>query len=418
MVMVKYIHRIMNGENEMKKILITLFIVTFQLLLVTNVFSASPGEIQGLIASHMEDIPLNTTQIDMEWSVPEGYTGYFYAKFTTASEYTQYTFDEDTTEGLLSNTTGTASYIHNSGSDEIYYFHVAAVWLDEYEEEDFGPTTSYGPIIVDITPPSCSVDAPSSTTTRTVSLSFLTDDAIKIYVSNISYGEGAELDLSENNPMSWDLTEGEGQKRVYVRFKDRAGNNCDIYKDIQYYENTPSVIASIDEQFSAKNTSMSVAISITDTEGGDITMYAVSDSLTLVSIDNISITSIGGTSSNNAYTTSTSAGENVSLTLSISPVTNMYGTTTISLTITDASGASSTTSFPLTIFTPGDINNNGVVELIEDVQKTFYFYMGKDLPTSLQQRIANVYDDGIDNDTVSLHDLQGVFRLYSGQSLK
>jgi hypothetical protein len=398
----------------MKKILITCFVLSLYVVFMTHPsFAASPDAIQGLIASHMEDVPLNTTQIDIEWSVADGYTGYFYAMFSKASEYTQYTFDEDSTEGLLQNTTGASSYNHESGSDETYYFHVVAVWLDEFDEENFGPTTSYGPIIVDITPPSCSVDAPDTTTTRTVSLSFITDDAIKVYVSNINFGEGSELDLSANNPMSWDLPEGEGEKRVYVRFMDRAGNTCDTYKDIDYYENTPSLIESIDNQYTAKNTDISIPFSITDTEGGSITISAFSESVTLVAINNLSITSIGGVSSSNAYTTTVSAEENLSLTLSITPITNMTGTTTISLTITDAAGSTTTTSFPITIFTPGDVNNNGTVEL-EDVQNTFYFYMGKSLPTDLQKKIANVYDDVIDNNTVSLHDLQGVFRLYSG----
>ena len=45
--------------------------------------------------------------------------------------------------------------------------------------------------------------------------------------------------------------------------------------------------------------------------------------------------------------------------------------------------------------------------------------MGKYVPTTLQSHCANIYDDdGFDNDTISLRDLQGIFFIFSGMGLE
>ena len=61
------------------------------------------------------------------------------------------------------------------------------------------------------------------TLSRDISLSLGATGAARMYVSNMGYGKGGEWE----NPVQekkWQLTEGEGMKKVYVQFRDRSGN--------------------------------------------------------------------------------------------------------------------------------------------------------------------------------------------------
>jgi len=384
-----------------------LFGILIFCFLISNGYAAAPDPVAGIICSHMEDVPSNTTTIDIEWNIPNGYTGFYYTLFTEASEYTTYTFDEDNVAGLPTNTIGQSAHVHSEVTDETYYFHVAAVWENEEEDLEFGPTTTYGPIIVDITPPPGSVDAPSTTTSRNVTLSFVSSEAIKIYVSNVGYGDGPELDLSANNPLPWELTEGEGSKRVYVRFLDRAGNNYDTYVDIQYNLNTDPMIGNIATQYMAKDTTFSIPFEITDTEGGNLVVSVSSDNQTLLSQAGLSITGIGGISQGNDYTVLTSASEKISLTLNLTPENLQIGEATITLNVGDSSAGSTSKSFTITVYRPGDVNQDGVVT-IDDVRQALDYLMGIVLPSTLEYHIANRVDDGV---RISWKDLSEIFRI-------
>jgi len=379
--------------------------VLFFFLFVSNGYGGDPEAVEGLICSHMENVPSNTTTIDVEWNVPDGYTGFYYSLFTQASEYTTYTFDEDNIAGLSTNTSGQTVHVHSESSDETYYFHVVAVWENEDEDLVFGPTTTYGPIKIDITPPDGSVDAPSSTTSRNVTLSFVSSEAIKLYVSNVGYGDGPELDLSSNNPLAWELTEGEGTKRVYVRFLDRAGNQHDTFADIEYNLNTDPSIGIVETQYMAMDTSLSIAFEITDTEGGILNVSVSSDNQTLLSQSGLSITGIGGVSEGNQYTVLAAASEKISLTLTLTPENTQTGSAILTLSVTDTASGTSSITFTIHVYRPGDINQDGVVT-IDDVRKSLHFIMGIALPTTLEYHIANRVDDG---DRISWKDLYQIY---------
>jgi len=389
-----------------------IFILVSAALCVINspelAIATPPDDVQGLTSTaHAPNIPSNTTTINMEWTVPDGYTGYYYTSFTSASAYTQYTFDEDNTAGLLQIENGFTSYNH-TGDDDSYYFHIVPVWLNDEEDEEFGNTSSYGPMIIDTTSPTGSIVADDITSSPNITLSFISDDAVKMHVSNIGFGEGAELDFVDSMP--WELTSEEGEKWVYVQFKDNAGNTYNTKKMITLSSNTSPAASSISQQYSPKNTTLSIAFSITDNEGGDITITASSNKITLIGTENLSITGVGGSSENNMYTVTATAEENIPLTLTINPVTNVIGPSTITLTVTDAGGLTATTSFNINIYAKGDVDGDGVVEL-DDVEKTFYFYTGLRSPTVLEKYIINVVDD---NEDLSLQDFRGVFQLYTG----
>jgi hypothetical protein len=390
----------------MKTKLPYLFVFLF-IFFISNVYAGDPEAVSGIICSHMENSPSNTTTIDVEWSVPNGYTGFYYYKFTQASEYTTYTFDEDNISGLPTNTNGQTVYNHPDTSDETYYFHVAAVWENEDEDLVFGPTTTYGPIIIDITPPDGNIDAPSSTTSRNVTLSFVSSDAINIYVSNVAYGGGAKLDLSANNPLTWELTENEGTKRIYVRFLDRADNPHDTFVDIDYYLNTNPMIAVSGPQYMAMNSSFSIPFEITDTEGGNLTVSVSSDNQTLLSQSGLSITGIGGISQGNEYTVTTAASEKISLTLTLNPENSKTGSSILTFNVVDTSSGSASSSFTMNVYRPGDINQDGEVTM-DDVRKSLHFIMGAELPTTLEYHIANRVDDG---DRISWKDLYEIFKI-------
>jgi hypothetical protein len=194
---------------NMKKNIFFSFIVLFLIMIIPDMaVSASPEAIQGLISlSHAKNTPSRTSTIDMQWSEPSGYTGYYYTFFAKASDYTQFTFDETTSDGFPVGEDIFANYNH-TGDDTSYYFYIAPVWTDENFVEIYGPTSSYGPIIIDKTPPTGSVTiSPKPSPTSNVTLSLSTDDAVKMRVSNIGIGEGAERDFATTMP--WELETGE-----------------------------------------------------------------------------------------------------------------------------------------------------------------------------------------------------------------
>jgi hypothetical protein len=368
----------------------------------------APEAVQGLIStSHNEDVPSNTTTIDMVWTVPENYTGYYYTIFTEASEYTQYTFDEDSAEGLLQIEDGFASFYH-SGDDTSYYFHIAPVWTNEDEDEEYGPTSSFGPIIIDTTAPTGSVTiSPKPSTTSNVTLELTTDDAVKMLVSNIGPGEGSEIDFVTSMP--WELEDGEGTKWVYVQLRDSAGNIKNLSDSVTVNDNTSPEAGTNSQQYSGDATAISVGLSITDAEGGLLTVTSTSDCLTLVSAEIYSITGIGWSANGNVYSVTATAGETIPLTLTLEgmSVTSLTPST-ITLTVADANNLS--TTHILNVYKKGDVDGDGIVEL-EDVEKAFYFLVGLNSPSDLESYIINTVNDG---EIISQEDFQTIFDLYIG----
>lgn len=105
------------------------------------------------------------------------------------------------------------------GDDVQYYFHVAAVDKDGR----IGDTQSIAFRIDTIPPTNVQVIAPDTCNTRNISLMLGATGASEMYISNMNYHEGGQWE-NISNKKTWQLTDGEGTKNIYARFRDRAGN--------------------------------------------------------------------------------------------------------------------------------------------------------------------------------------------------
>jgi len=186
-------------------------------------------------SGHNDD-PNSNSNIAMSWSYPESYSSttisFFYYALNTSSEYTISTQDSATkrldvliNEGL-------------SGSDNIkYYFHIAAMDKIFNPLPDLGPTTTYGPMRIDNVPPTgASVSGPENTCSIYNNVLELgASGATTICISNQNYGVNCSDEIFVTFK-SWTLTEGFGEKVVYVQFKDIAGNTATASTSITYTE--------------------------------------------------------------------------------------------------------------------------------------------------------------------------------------
>ena len=365
----------------------------------------APDAIQNLIStSHTEDIPSKTTTIDMQWTVPDGYTGYYFSIFS--SEYTQYTLDDETSSnaGVNNIDEGEDNYVH-SGNDTSYYFFVAPAWMNDEFDEEYGPTSSFGPIIIDTTPPTGSVTiTPNPTTSANVTLELTTDDAIKMHVSNVAAGEGSEMDFATSLP--WDLEADEGEVTVYVQLKDVAGNARNISdKATITQKSAPQITKNSQQYVDAKNsTQISAGFSIIDAEGGALTISTAGDTF--------SVTGLGWSVNGNNYCITATAGETIPLTFTLLNELPIHSLAedTITITVTDSTNLSVTHN--LNVYLKGDVDGDGDLELT-DVEKAFYFNAGIDRYSDLEGYIINTVADG---ETISFDDFKCVFRLYAGFS--
>ena len=106
---------------------------------------------------------------------------------------------------------------------------------------------------------------------------------------------------------------------------------------VSYNSNTPPVLSSIANQSTPEDTSDSVGFTVSDAQdsNGSIAVSATSSNTSV--INNVSATNSSGNG-----------------TVSWTPVTNAYGTSTITVTATDSSGATDTESFVVTVNSVND----------------------------------------------------------------
>ncbi len=106
-----------------------------------------------------------------------------------------------------------------SGDNVSFYFHVAAV-------DDRGRigATSTQAFLIDTVPPSNgNVVTPETTSNQMITLFLGVMDAKEMYISNYGYGKNNEWETRVKEK-SWQLTEGNGIKEIFIQFRDEAGN--------------------------------------------------------------------------------------------------------------------------------------------------------------------------------------------------
>jgi len=187
------------------------------------------GAIQVLYAlTHYVDRPTRVSNIWMRWEPVEvdGIACRYYVLFDNDPDYI---IDE---EFAAIYTPGDATqivsldYAEYSPDDVAYYFHIATDC-----DGKLGPTETAGPFRIDVVPPSgVSVTVPEVTSARTVQLTLKAEGASEVFISNIKYeGEDSRWEEMTVSPQEkeWELSEGGGDKTIYVRFRDIAGNKAD-----------------------------------------------------------------------------------------------------------------------------------------------------------------------------------------------
>jgi len=201
-------------------------------------FVQGPGPVQGLKSlSHSykitnvriraaakssgPDKPSNDANVTVAWNPPEegtsnlsGYYHFFDKK--ADKKVNKFTIDR---KPPIRTRKITSSDL--AGDDVNYYFHVAAV----DKEGRVGDTTSIA-FRIDTTPPSnVNVSAPKLTEIQNVDLKLGVTGASEMYISNFGYAEGGQWESRSVNRV-WRLTNGDGSKNIYTRFRDKAGNEA------------------------------------------------------------------------------------------------------------------------------------------------------------------------------------------------
>jgi len=120
------------------------------------------------------------------------------------------------------------------GDDVNYYFHVAAVDI----QGRVGATSSIAFRIDTVPPTNVSVIAPNFSNQRNIQLELGAGGASEMYISSESYHEGGSWEkISQKR--EWQLTPGNGEKPIYARFRDRAGNISQSMSKTIYTQELP-----------------------------------------------------------------------------------------------------------------------------------------------------------------------------------
>lgn len=197
----------------------TAWAVASELGPVTNIHAVSEHEINQ---------PSQATVIEIEWSLPEGYTkdeieGYYYQ--FDQSEF--YEFDEFNTGALQTSQKAIShDYKNDSFNDAFIYFHIAAVALDDNDDPIIGTTENIGPFRIDtVQPQGVGVSTESVTYNQSIELSLIAESSnLEVLISNIGFLPSDTGWIPFKSKMNWIIPEGDGLKTIYVQFRDIAGN--------------------------------------------------------------------------------------------------------------------------------------------------------------------------------------------------
>ncbi|ETR66952.1 MAG: hypothetical protein OMM_12144, partial [Candidatus Magnetoglobus multicellularis str. Araruama] len=157
----------------------------------------------------------------------------------------------------------------------------------------------------------------------------------------LNAGEARELTLTIN-PES--TMHGETTISLTVTDADGLSNVTTLLLTVNSVEDAPT-ISTLSPSTINEDTSKSYTFTISDADGGDLTVTCSSTALTVVAETGLNLSETNTSEAN----LNIMAGANRELTLTISPVSDAFGPTTIQLTVTDASGLSQVTSFVLTV---------------------------------------------------------------------
>ncbi|MGE0083604.1 MAG: tandem-95 repeat protein [Desulfococcaceae bacterium] len=111
-----------------------------------------------------------------------------------------------------------------TGDNADFHCHVAAVDA----RGQIGETRSVAFRTDTVAPLNPKISVQATTKESTVPLSLAAAGAAEVYLSNITYGQGGQWE-SWTPQRAWKLTDGDGMKKIYGRFRDRAGNTVNAF---------------------------------------------------------------------------------------------------------------------------------------------------------------------------------------------
>ena len=296
-------------------------------------------------SGHVPDFSSQVPQAVIIWdppltgSMPEGY----YVEWNTSSDHT-ITIDNAPDPIGIDGIREYVSLNYTGNDDEHYYFHIAPFCFN-YDTFDMliGPTLTFGSIRIDTVPPlNPMIIAPERTSKQTLSIQLGATNATQMYISNFNYGIGGAWEPYATS-RTWDLTDDEGLKTIYVQFKDDAGN-ISTTTTLVTYQKTPFMSDILDQTF-MQNTTHSIPIEITVSDSTDLLLSISFDHITLFTQDSITIQGPGVMETIDEYTVTALANQPVQLTLDITPEQNQTGTSEITLTVTTEDNISITRTF-------------------------------------------------------------------------
>ena len=248
-----------------------------------NTFAVTPDVVQSLRSvSHVINTPSKNDRIEMSWRPPSNSTGIggYYTRF---SEEQYFTFTEENTLSIKPiDSEETVSTNYGSVDDISVYFHIAAT----SDEDEIGPTSTFGPIRIDSKAPTNPVlMSDPYATSYLVALILGATNAIEMYISNTAHGVGGEWEPLMS-PKVWELTEGQGVKTIYVQYRDRADNRTKAIATLYLDTIPPSV--SISSQAPQQTNESSISIDLFFSE--PVTDLSQSD----IFVNNCSVESLNG----------------------------------------------------------------------------------------------------------------------------
>ena len=351
--------------------------------------------------------------LQIEWTKPDMSAGdsvvkYVYIWNNSNALLDDTELNQNTNDGvvdkdeLLKATKNSSDFAGENYDDPSWYFHIKIVYLSITEGEKLGDDLFVGPFNFDDQSPDGTIELDTSVVSQTASTSLInpvtlaltaTPDTETVYLSNTI--TQPHTGVAFKNTLTRTVTEGVGEKTIYIWFEDQAGNTSSFYSltfDIiagKFMDPADDFSLQVNDtqQFLIQEADDETYVwSIVDPDTGDPTTVAtfVDDISEWVDRVNIMAAQEG------SFKVQATSDEGATV----------YESGTIMVT---KSG------------TIGDVNGDSDITL-DDVRLTFTFFLGGQ-STAAEFYGANVYDDSDGNTSISLHDVQGVFTLFLGGTL-
>ena len=139
-------------------------------------------------------------------------------------------------DGLLKATKNSSDFAGEDYDDPYWYFHIKTVYFNTTEGEKLGDDLFVGPFNFDDQAPEGTIALDTNVVGQTTTTSLInpvtlaltaTPDTEMVYLSNTSSQPQTGVDFA--NTLTHTVTEGVGEKTIYIWFEDQAGNTSSFY---------------------------------------------------------------------------------------------------------------------------------------------------------------------------------------------